>query len=57
MDFNKRLLRHLALAVLVKLALLTVLWWAWVRDARVALDADQIAQRIGAAGPHSGEKK
>jgi hypothetical protein len=45
---EKRLLRHLVIAVVVKLALLTTLWWLFVRDARVQVDADQTAARIGA---------
>lgn len=56
MDTNARLLRHLALAVLIKLAVLAALWWTCVRDARVFVDADAIAQRVRAAPQISGEK-
>ncbi len=56
-DPDKRLLRRLAVAVLIKLALLAGLWWAFVRDARVVVDAEAIAQRLGAPTQISGEKK
>lgn len=54
---NRRLLRHLAIAVLIKLALLTVLWWAFVRDSRVTVGADAIANRLGAPITTPGESK
>lgn len=41
------LLRHLVIAVTVKLALLTALWWLFVRDDRVHVDADQTAAQMG----------
>lgn len=53
---NKRLLRHLALAVAIKLAVLAALWWVFVRDSRVAVDAELIANRVGTATQISGEK-
>jgi hypothetical protein len=56
MNTNARLLRHLALAVLIKLAVLATLWWTCVRDARVFVDAESIAQRVRAAPQISGEK-
>lgn len=43
---DRRLLRHLAWAVLLKLALLAVLWWAFVRDDRVAVGPEQAAARL-----------
>jgi len=45
---DRRLLRHLVIAVLLKLALLVALWWAFVRESRVDIDADRAAARIGA---------
>ncbi|WP_175048317.1 cytochrome oxidase putative small subunit CydP [Duganella vulcania] len=57
METDQRLLRHLAVAVLLKLALLAVLWWAWVRDARVDVDAGAMADRVGAPPRHTGENK
>jgi len=42
------LLRHLATAVVVKLLVLTVLWWAFIRDGRVGVDAERAAAHLGA---------
>ncbi|MBT9487099.1 MAG: hypothetical protein IV093_06270 [Rubrivivax sp.] len=41
------LLRHLATAVVLKLLVLTVLWWAFVRDGRAGVDAEQAAVHLG----------
>jgi hypothetical protein len=53
---DRRLFRHLAVAVLLKLLALTVLWWAFIRDARVDVDANQAVSRLGSpvssASPH-----
>lgn len=57
LDPNKRLLRHLAFAVVIKLAVLTGLWWVFVRDSRVVVDAEVIANRVGTPTQISGEKK
>ena len=43
---DRRLLRHLALAVLLKLAVLVGLWWAFVHDAKVAVDPDAAARHL-----------
>jgi len=43
---DRRLLRHLMLAIGVKLMLLAALWWWFVRDARVAVDADLTSRRL-----------
>lgn len=45
-----RLLRHLALAIALKLVVLTVLWWAFVQDARVGVDVERAAAHLGAPG-------
>jgi hypothetical protein len=45
---DRRLLRHLVIAVLLKLAVLVALWWAFVRESRVDVDADRAAAQIGA---------
>ena len=37
---DRRLVRHLKLAVVLKVAVLLALWWAFVRDARVPVDAE-----------------
>ncbi len=43
---ERRLVRHLAVAVAVKLCVLGVLWWAFVRDAGVSADSEQTAAHI-----------
>ena len=43
-----RLLRHLTVAVLLKLAVLTALWWAFIRDVRVEVDTERAAAHVGA---------
>jgi hypothetical protein len=45
-DDSTRLVRHLIAAVLVKLALLTALWWLFVRDHRVPVDAGAAAAHL-----------
>jgi hypothetical protein len=42
-----RLVRHLAIAVVLKLVVLTALWWAFVRDERVGVDVDRAAAHMG----------
>ncbi len=42
-----RLVRHLVIAVALKLAVLTALWWAFVRDERVGVDVDRAAAHLG----------
>ena len=44
---QQRLLRHLAIVVTVKIAFLTALWWLFVRDDRVRVDADRTATQMG----------
>jgi hypothetical protein len=51
---ERRLTRHLVLAVAVKLALLAGLWWAFVGDFRVAVDADTAAAQLGSTPPTPG---
>ncbi|MBN8489273.1 MAG: hypothetical protein J0M20_16295 [Burkholderiales bacterium] len=41
--------RHLALLVLVKLAVLVGLWWAFVRDAAVPVDDQRAAAHLTGA--------
>lgn len=48
MTADSRLVRHLALAVLLKLAVLAALWWWLVRDARVSVDAQAAAAHVAA---------
>jgi hypothetical protein len=40
------LLRHLVLAVLLKLAVLMGLWWVFVREQRVPVDTDSTAAQL-----------
>jgi len=44
------LVRHLAIAVALKLAVLSALWWAFIRDERVGVDIDRAAAHLGAPG-------
>lgn len=43
-----RLVRHLAIAIALKLVVLFWLWWAFVRDERVSVNVDRAAARLGA---------
>lgn len=54
---DRRLLRYLVHAVLIKLAVLTLLWFVFIRDARVAVDADAAAAQMGTAVPTQGASK
>ena len=44
---ERRLLRHLVFAVVVKLVILIALWWVFVRDQHVQVDAESSAQQLG----------
>lgn len=46
---DHRLLRNLIIAVLIKLIVLTALWWVFVRDERIKVDGDGVADRISGA--------
>lgn len=48
---DSRLLRHLALAVTLKLLLLAALWWLFVRDGRVDVDGHSAAAHLAAPVP------
>lgn len=41
------LVRHLFIAVALKLVVLSALWWAFVRDERVGVDVDRAAAHMG----------
>jgi hypothetical protein len=43
---DSRLLRRLTTAVAVKLAVLAVLWWAFVRNSAVDVDSEQAAAHL-----------
>jgi hypothetical protein len=40
------LAKKLVLVLLVKLTLLLVLWWGFVREQRVTVDADKVASQL-----------
>lgn len=42
------LVRHLVIAIALKLVVLTGLWWAFVRDEKVGVDANRAAAHLGA---------
>lgn len=52
--FVQSLNRHLVWVVVIKVLVLTVLWWALVRDQRVSVDADAAARLLGVAPAASG---
>jgi len=41
-----RLVRHLALAIALKLILLVWIWWAFVKDARTDVNVDDAASHL-----------
>lgn len=51
---ERRLVRHLAWMVAIKLIVLASLWWAFVRDQRTHPDAAAIAQHLAATAPQQG---
>jgi hypothetical protein len=53
---ERRLTRHIAWAVALKLALLAALWWFFVRDDRVSVDAARAAAHLSAPAPPQGRK-
>jgi len=54
---ERRLLRHLVVAVLIKLVVLVVLWHLFVRDARVSVDTDRVAAQMGRPSIPQGASK
>jgi hypothetical protein len=52
---DRRLARQLGLAVLVKLALLAVLWWAFVRPVHIDVSVEALSAQIGATPLRQGE--
>lgn len=44
------LVRHLAIAVVLKLAVLCALWWAFIREERVGVDIDRAAAHLVVPG-------
>lgn len=54
---ERQLRRHLLIAVLVKVAVLAVLWWVFVRDAGVSVDAGRIAEAFSGIASSQGVSK
>ena len=46
---DRRLVREITLVIVLKLILITALWWAFIRDAKVAVDPGARATRIVAS--------
>lgn len=55
--FDRRLGRQLTLALLIKIALLTALWWEFVRPTHVDLSIERVIARIGAMPHPQGEPR
>lgn len=53
---DRRLMPHLATAVAVKLVVLAMLWWFFVRDSHVAVDTEQAAAHIAGEPSRPGDK-
>ncbi|WP_316680451.1 cytochrome oxidase putative small subunit CydP [Ralstonia flaminis] len=51
---DRRLLRHLLVIVTIKVMVLGALWWVFVRDVRVPVDAERAADRLGMTPPAQG---
>lgn len=50
---ERRLARHITWAIVVKLAVLATLWWLFVRNDQVSVDASTAAAHLRApAAPH-----
>lgn len=45
--------QHIAVVIAVKLVLIVVLWWAFVRDQTLVPDAGRVEQQLLAPSPHT----
>jgi hypothetical protein len=43
---DRSLIRKLAMVLLIKLALLTALWWVFVREQRVMVNSESVAAQF-----------
>lgn len=43
---DRRLLRHIAWVLAIKVVALVALWWLFVRDDRVSVTAGEVAQHL-----------
>lgn len=57
MPEEKKLVRHLIIAVVVKIVLLVILWFVFVRDARLKVDSEQLANKFNKTEQSKGESK
>lgn len=48
---DQTLVRKLAVVLVIKLAVLTGLWWGFVREQRVPVDTDSAAQQLLGSRP------
>jgi len=53
---DKSLVTKLAIAVMVKLVVLTGIWWAFFHDQRVAVDAKLVSDQFLSPGASSDKK-
>ena len=49
-----RLMRHLTVVIVVKILLLTALWWAFFRDAQAPVDSERVAEHFTQSTSTSG---
>ncbi|WP_460136304.1 cytochrome oxidase putative small subunit CydP [Pseudomonas sp. S1_E04] len=54
---DKRLQRHLLTAVVIKLLVLTLLWWLFIRDSHVSVDPTTVGNRFGVPTSTQGASK
>ncbi len=45
---DRRLVREIVIVIIIKLMLITALWWLFVRDSKVAVDPAAMATQIAA---------
>ena len=43
---DRRLVREITLVIVLKLILITALWWAFIHDAKVAVDPGAMAAQV-----------
>lgn len=48
---DQGLLRHLVVVVLIKLILITTLWWVFIRESRVSVDTAAMAAQVSTSTP------
>jgi len=57
-SLNRTLVNKLVVVVLLKLAVLTAIWWLFIRDERVHVDTQRVTSHLlsPSDGPSSGGK-